>query len=115
MAKNPKVTLADNAQIQKRVYSAEHDALRVIPATNVETSFNLSHTEDTIVTKKQCQVIEANTLTDCQYACKLMAYSDCSVTFYLDDETSFTKGFVTSDCFDFVAIKIKASAKVAIQ
>lgn len=77
MSKNPnKMSRKDNAQIQKAVYCEQHDALRVIHANDIETSFSLNHKEDSVVAKTACRILKPGKEHDCSDLQKVQAYSD---------------------------------------
>lgn len=85
MSKNKNPSMLDMGQLWKRVVETQHDALRVINATDVETEFSLSHDSDSIVTKCKSHVIPANQKVNCSHVKRVMAYGSGNITLFAND------------------------------
>lgn len=84
--KNKDLTRLDMSQLWKRMFQTEHDALRVINAADVETSFSLSHKDgDSIVAKCESIVIPANEKVNCSHVKRVMAYGSGNITLFAND------------------------------
>lgn len=89
MAKNKEQTSRMDAhQIQKRMFSQEHDAMRVILAENVETSFSLNHKDGDSIASHCAAKVMAPGNHDCSDIQKFQAYGSGTVTVYADAHNS---------------------------
>lgn len=85
MSKNLTPSRQDAGQLWKKVFQTEHDALRVINATDIETEFSLSHDSDSIVSKSKSHVIPANEKVNCSHVKRVMAYGSGNITLFAND------------------------------
>ena len=91
MAKNTNTSMLDMGQLWKRMFHSDHDALRVINATDIESEFSLSHEDgDSILSKKESSLISAGTEVDAKHLSQVMAYGNGTLTLKASNEISIT-------------------------
>lgn len=109
MAKNPNTTRADNGQIQKRIFDPENDALRVVHANDIETSFSLSHKDDSVVAKAECRTLEAGHLHTCSDLQKVQAYGNGTLTLFNDLGEQIELGVFSGQVLEICAITLSST------
>lgn len=109
MSKNLTPSRQDAGQLWKRVFQTEHDALRVIQATDIETTFSLSHKEDSVFTKCSSEVLPTNESTNCNHLKRIMAYQDCEVTLTASQDVTFSFFLKAGDIKEICALSLKST------
>ncbi len=108
MAKNENISRLDMSQIWKMVVQKEHDALRVVHATDVETEISLSHEDgDSIVVKTKSVLIKPETKIDCQHLSKVQAYGDGLLELIADEEVVVTIPVKLGQIVEICAMKLQ--------
>jgi hypothetical protein len=116
MANNTDITRLDMAQIWKRMFHKNYDALRVVQVNDSEIQISLKAEDgDSVISKASSKVLEAGKEHDCSDLKRVQAFCTATVTLYGPGTMTIEKSLNPGDLLEICALKIKCDVDLVGQ